>query len=218
MASAASRPFSVSVVSRFTTSSAVRRAKPWRPALAEFAAAPICLLLASPIRPPARKTVRILFLLPGAPAAAWREPRRPDRVQRARSIGRSGRVMAQVMPEQLRPALRGRGTGLAAEHRYIQGGQEHQHQERPDQQAAHDGERHGPQNTVGAMGIRPSTVENAVSVSGRSRELAALITASHTFLPSSRRSRSAPPGSPRSSRPCRAGTEYRGWRRSRAAD
>ena len=28
----------------------------------------------------------------------------------------------------------------------------------------------GPQNTVGAIGIRPSTVENAVSIIGRSRE------------------------------------------------
>ena len=33
----------------------------------------------------------------------------------------------------------------------------------------------GPQNTVGAIGIRPSTVESAVSMIGRKRELLASI-------------------------------------------
>ena len=44
----------------------------------------------------------------------------------------------------------------------------------------------GPQNTVGAIGIRPSTVEIAVSDIGRRRELLAATTASQTFRPSAR--------------------------------
>src|SRR5262249_60980584 len=44
----------------------------------------------------------------------------------------------------------------------------------------------GPQNTVGAIGIKPSTVEIAVSISGRMREVAAARTASITFLPPAR--------------------------------
>ena len=44
----------------------------------------------------------------------------------------------------------------------------------------------GPQNTVGAIGIRPSTVEKAARLSGRMRELDAATTASQTFLPSAR--------------------------------
>ena len=44
----------------------------------------------------------------------------------------------------------------------------------------------GPQNTVGAIGIIPRTVDTAVSMIGRKRELAAATTASRTFLPAAR--------------------------------
>ena len=44
----------------------------------------------------------------------------------------------------------------------------------------------GPQNTVGAIGIRPSTVEIAVRIIGRRRDVADAITASCTPLPSAR--------------------------------
>ena len=44
----------------------------------------------------------------------------------------------------------------------------------------------GPQNTVGAIGIRPRTVEIAVSMIGRKRAVAGAITASYTPLPSAR--------------------------------
>ena len=44
----------------------------------------------------------------------------------------------------------------------------------------------GPQNTVGAIGIRPSTVEIAVRIIGRRREVAEASTASCTLLPSAR--------------------------------
>src|SRR5262245_18642622 len=46
----------------------------------------------------------------------------------------------------------------------------------------------GPQNTVGAIGMRPSTVEIAVSISGRKRDALASITASRTDNPRSRSS------------------------------
>ena len=46
----------------------------------------------------------------------------------------------------------------------------------------------GPQNTVGAIGIRPSTVEIAVSIIGRRRPVAEASTASRTLLPSARSS------------------------------
>ena len=41
----------------------------------------------------------------------------------------------------------------------------------------------GPQNTVGAIGMRPSTVETAVSMSGRKRDALASSTASRTGNP-----------------------------------
>ena len=41
----------------------------------------------------------------------------------------------------------------------------------------------GPQNTVGAIGIMPSTVEMAVSTIGRKRALLASIAAWNTSLP-----------------------------------
>src|SRR5262245_5925387 len=41
----------------------------------------------------------------------------------------------------------------------------------------------GPQNTVGAIGIMPRTVDTAVSMIGRKRELLASMAASQTFLP-----------------------------------
>ena len=44
----------------------------------------------------------------------------------------------------------------------------------------------GPQNTVGAIGIMPSTVDNAVSINGRKRELLASTTACQMSLPASR--------------------------------
>ena len=44
----------------------------------------------------------------------------------------------------------------------------------------------GPQKTVGAIGIMPSTVDSAVSISGRKRELLAATSASQTVMPSAR--------------------------------
>ena len=44
----------------------------------------------------------------------------------------------------------------------------------------------GPQNTVGAMGIMPSTVETAVSMIGRKRVALASSAASQTLLPAAR--------------------------------
>src|ERR1700730_6919743 len=41
----------------------------------------------------------------------------------------------------------------------------------------------GPQNTVGAIGIMPRTVDTAVSMMGRKRELLASIAASQVFFP-----------------------------------
>lgn len=41
----------------------------------------------------------------------------------------------------------------------------------------------GPQNTVGAIGIMPSTVDTAVNMIGRNRELLASTAASHGDLP-----------------------------------
>src|SRR5262249_52018626 len=41
----------------------------------------------------------------------------------------------------------------------------------------------GPQNMVGAIGIIPSTVDIAVSMIGRKRDIAASTTASHIALP-----------------------------------
>ncbi len=41
----------------------------------------------------------------------------------------------------------------------------------------------GPQNTVGAIGIMPRTVDTAVSMIGRKRELLASTAASQTFFP-----------------------------------
>ena len=44
----------------------------------------------------------------------------------------------------------------------------------------------GPQNTVGAIGIMPSTVDMAVSMIGRKRALLASIAACRTSLPCAR--------------------------------
>ena len=44
----------------------------------------------------------------------------------------------------------------------------------------------GPQNTVGAIGMRPSTVETAVSMIGVKRALLASIAACRTSLPAAR--------------------------------
>ena len=41
----------------------------------------------------------------------------------------------------------------------------------------------GPQNTVGAIGIMPRTVDTAVSMIGRKRELLASMAASQTVFP-----------------------------------
>ena len=46
----------------------------------------------------------------------------------------------------------------------------------------------GPQNTVGAIGSRPSTVDTAVSIIGRSRLVAQVSTASRTARPLARSS------------------------------
>ena len=58
----------------------------------------------------------------------------------------------------------------------------------------------GPQNTVGAIGIRPSTVDIAASIIGRSRLVAEVSTASRTLRPAARSSSagcSRPAGSAR---------------------
>jgi hypothetical protein len=58
---------------------------------------------------------------------------------------------------------------FVAEHGEIDGGQEDQRQHCRDKKSIHDSKRHRSQNTVGAIGIKPSTVETAVSVNGEAR-------------------------------------------------
>ena len=53
-----------------------------------------------------------------------------------------------------------------------------------------------PQNTVGAIGIIPSTVDTAVSIIGRNRETLASVTASETAFPAARSPGHAPPPVP----------------------
>ena len=76
----------------------------------------------------------------------------------------------------------------------------------------------GPQNMVGAIGIMPSTVDIAVSMIGRKRDMRGLdhrVPDRHALARA--RPRSGRSGSPRCARSCRAAPGCRGWRRSRAA-
>src|SRR6516162_7441138 len=81
-----------------------------------------------------------------------------------------------------------------------------------------------PQNTVGAIGINPRTVEDAVSIMGRNRELDASITASRTSLPARRsasicsiRMTAFLAIMPTSARMPRMATKPSGWRETRSA-
>ena len=75
---------------------------------------------------------------------------------------------------------------LKAEENDVERRQDDQGQERRHEQTPMIAKAIGPQNTVGAIGMKPRTVEMAVSMMGRNRETAPSTTASHGSRPCER--------------------------------
>jgi hypothetical protein len=76
------------------------------------------------------------------------------------------------------------GKFAISEPRDIDRGEKHQCKSRRDEHIIE--KAIGPQKTVGAIGIMPSTVDTAVSMIGRKRELLASMTACNTSFPCAR--------------------------------